>query len=121
MARSPRHPTVTAIRLMVMATGAVTAIQLMVMATGAVMAIRLMAMATGAATAIRLMAMATGAVIRLTGLTDPPITPLFDAISMPPLLVSIVIVIRTNAGHVRALDQAWTVRLMRAVQRRLEA
>ena len=43
--------------------------------------------------------------LRLSGVTGTPITPLSDAISMPLLLVSIVIVIRTNAGRVRLLDR----------------
>jgi hypothetical protein len=37
---------------------------------------------------------------------------LSDAISMPLLLVSIVIVIGANAGRVGAIRLAWTVRLL---------
>jgi hypothetical protein len=114
VARSPRHPTLTAIRLMAMG----TAIRLMVMVAGPVTAIRLMAMATGAARAIQLMAMDMGpaTAIRLTGLTELPITPLSDAISMPLLPVSIIIVIGTNAGRVRALDRPGRSISCRAVQ-----
>src|SRR5689334_22749779 len=69
------------------------------------MATRLMAM--GMATRLMVMATATGPVttIRLTGLTELLIALLSDAISMPPLPVSIVIVIGTNAGRVRAIRQ----------------
>ena len=109
MARSPRHPTVTAIRLMAMA---VMAIQLMAMVM-AVMATRLTAMAMEPVTATRPMAMGLGTATRLTaiapvitGVTEPPITPLFDTVSMRPLPVSIVIDIGTNAGRVRALELA---------------
>jgi len=102
VARSPRHPTVTAIRLMAMVM-AVMATPLMATAMAAVTAIRLTAMA--AVTAIHLTATATV----ITGVTEPPITPLSDATSMPPLPVSIIIVTGTNARHVRALGQPWTV------------
>src|SRR6516165_6886458 len=70
-----------------------------------VTAIPLMAM--DMVTAIRLMGTATEAVttIRLMGPTELHITPLSDAISMPLLPVSIVIVIGTNAESVRALGQ----------------
>jgi hypothetical protein len=62
------------------------------------------AMATGPVTAIRLMAMDMAPVtaIRLTGLTELRITPWSDDISMPPLPVSGITVITTNAGRVRA-------------------
>src|SRR5215468_2949497 len=80
----------------------------MVMATQPmvmVMGIRLMAMVMGPATATRLMAMAMEPVtaIQLTAMalarvTGTRITP-SDAISMPPLLVSGIIVIGTDAGR----------------------
>jgi len=66
-----------------------------------------MATATEAATATQHMGMVTAPVttIRLMGPTELHITPLSDAISMPLLPVSIVIVIGTNAESVRALGQ----------------
>ena len=100
MARSPRHPTVTAIRLMAMAM-AVMATRLTAMAMEPVTATRPTAMAMGLGTATRLTVIAPV----ITGVTEPPITPLFDTVSMPLLPVSIIIVIRTNAGRVRALGQ----------------
>ena len=88
--------TATAIRLMV------TAIRPTV--TVPVTATRLMALVMAPVTAIRLMALAMAPVIRVTGVTELPITRLPDTTSMPLLRVSIIIVIRTNAGRVRALE-----------------
>ena len=78
-----------------MATGPATATQLTATVMAPVTAIRLMAMVMAPVTAIRL----TG----LTELTELRTTPWSDAISMPLLPVSIVIVITTNVGRVRAL------------------
>ena len=69
------------------------------MAMEPVIATRPTAKAMGLGTATRLTVIAPV----ITGVTEPPITPLFDTVSMRPLPVSIIIVIGTNAGRVRAL------------------